>query len=433
MRGRRGDLNGEAWRVLFERHAISANVERNGLFQISADQIKCEREPRLMTKFDDSERLPCIFKREGLGILPDTRGTYQIGKFDMFHSFENTPLPHIQQISPRFPLESIDYTELTSEALALNSAYSSGMLSHFLEEENLYPTISGRMGSSSFSFHISRGACSHHITVNNAQIEIDGGYEGEYSLALIEAKNHLANDFLVRQLYYPLRRWEATMRKSVRPIFLAYSNGIYHFREYTFLDINHYNSIELVREARYVIGSDSPQLTLQCVRDIIDELDRGDENCSPGGIIPQADDFGRVVNILEELAQAPELEAIDISEQQHFTLRQSDYYANAAIFLGLVQRVQRGNGRYQLTQEGDEIMRNDFHRRNIALAKAMLRPRFLRIAMKSSIDRGELISNIEICEIMRREEVNLSDSTVLRRAQTAIAWIKWLLENLAED
>ena len=177
MRGRRRDLNGEAWRVLFERHAISANVERNGLFQISADQIKCEREPRLMTKFDDSERLPCIFKREGLGILPDTRGTYQIGKFDMFHSFENTPLPHIQQISPRFPLESIDYTELTSEALALNSAYSSGMLSHFLEEENLYPTISGRMGSSSFSFHISRGACSHHITVNNAQNEIDGGYE----------------------------------------------------------------------------------------------------------------------------------------------------------------------------------------------------------------------------------------------------------------
>ena len=63
----------------------------------------------------------------------------------------------------------------------------------------------------------------------------------------------------------------------------------------------------------------------------------------------------------------------------------------------------------------------------------MLRPRFLRKAMKTSIERGELISSFEMSDIMRGEGISLSDSTVRRRAQTARAWLKWLLDNRAED
>ena len=426
----RKDLNGEAWEVLFQRHAILDHVQQGGLFEISAEQIKALREPRLMTKFDDSERLPNIFKDNGLGILPNTRGTYLIGSIKLFHKFEVPSTSPIRCITPVLPLESIDYTRIMSEALALNSAYSSGMLSNFLEEESLYPTISGRMSSSSFSFEVEGEGMRHPISVNNAQIEIDGGYEGESSITLIEAKNHLANDFLVRQLYYPFRRWEAVMRKPVRSVFLTYSNGIYHFREYAFRNTNGYNSIELLKEARYVIGTDSPQLTLQSIRDIIVELESSDEDYHPEGIIPQADDFGRVINIMEELMRGQELEALDISEQQHFTLRQSDYYMNAAIFLRLVQR---GDGRYQLTAEGRRIMGLDIHGRNLALAREMLRPRFLRLAMKASIERSELISIPEMSDIMRQEGITLSDSTVARRAQTARAWMKWLLDNRAED
>ena len=426
----RKDLNGEAWEVLFQRHAILDHVQQGGLFEISAEQIKALREPRLMTKFDDSERLPNIFKDNGLGILPNTRGTYLIGSIKLFHKFEVPSTSPIRCITPVLPLESIDYTRIMSEALALNSAYSSGMLSNFLEEESLYPTISGRMSSSSFSFEVEGEGMRHPISVNNAQIEIDGGYEGESSITLIEAKNHIANDFLVRQLYYPFRRWEAVMRKPVRSVFLTYSNGIYHFREYAFRNTNCYNSIELLKEARYVIGTDSPQLTLQSIRDIIVELESSDEDYHPEGIIPQADDFGRVINIMEELMRGQELEALDISEQQHFTLRQSDYYMNAAIFLRLVQR---GDGRYQLTAEGRRIMGLDIHGRNLALAREMLRPRFLRLAMKASIERSELISIPEMSDIMRQEGITLSDSTVARRAQTARAWMKWLLDNRAED
>ena len=103
---------------------------------------------------------------------------------------------------------------------------------------------------------------------------------------------------------------------------------------------------------------------------------------------------------------------------------------NAAIFLGLVQR---GDGRYQLTVEGRRIMGQDIHGRNLALAREMLRPRFLRLAMKTSIERGELISVSDMSDIMRVEGITLSDSTVARRARTARAWMKWLLDNRAED
>lgn len=430
MSRRNGDLNELAWAQLFDDHAILEQIQQQGLFQISAEQIKVKREPRLMAKIDDSDQLPEIFRENRLGILPITRGSYLIGRIDLFHRFENTS-PRPERITPVLQLESLDYERISSEALALNGAYSSGMLSQFLEEETLYPTISGRMGSSSFDFYISGDSRRYEISVDRAQMEIDGGYEGGDSIALVEAKNHLANDFLIRQLYYPFRRWGDIMHKPVRPIFLTYSNGIYHFREYTFQDRRDYNSIELLREARYFIETDSPQLTLQSIQEIIRELEHSNEDYHRELIIPQADDFGRVVNILEELDLAQDLGAAAISEQQHFTHRQSEYYANAAKFLGLVQKEE---GRVQLTEEGKRIMRKDLHSRNIDLARAMLRPSFIRKAMKASIQRNDLISKEEISAIMRAEGVtDLSDSTVLRRAQTVRAWLKWLLDNTVED
>ena len=47
---------------------------------------------------------------------------------------------------------------------------------------------SGRMSSSVFDFTINSGQNILKINVDNSQIEIDGGYEGDSSLNLIEAK-----------------------------------------------------------------------------------------------------------------------------------------------------------------------------------------------------------------------------------------------------
>lgn len=78
---------------------------------------------------------------------------------------------HIQSLSP---------DHITSEASALNCAYISGILKDFIGDVQMVPAINGRMSSSQFNFKIQQ-RFTHELlslTVDNAQVEIDAGYEG---------------------------------------------------------------------------------------------------------------------------------------------------------------------------------------------------------------------------------------------------------------
>ena len=77
-------LNDTAWQELFDKYDILGNIQRNGQFIISSNQIKEFREPRLMTKFDHRINLPTIFADNGLAILPITRGDYIISSFSAY-------------------------------------------------------------------------------------------------------------------------------------------------------------------------------------------------------------------------------------------------------------------------------------------------------------------------------------------------------------
>ena len=79
-------------------------------------------------------------------------------------------------------------------------AYNSGIFADFLEDEALLPTVSGRMSSESFSFHAnvvdkSKIAGDSVVIVENSQLEIDGAFEGINSLAVMEAKLDLTDNF----------------------------------------------------------------------------------------------------------------------------------------------------------------------------------------------------------------------------------------------
>ena len=81
-------LNDEAWTHLFEKHHILERINEDGLFLISAKQIRLLREPRLMSKFDNSAGLPMLFAENKLSILPVSRGNYVIGRFDAYQEVE---------------------------------------------------------------------------------------------------------------------------------------------------------------------------------------------------------------------------------------------------------------------------------------------------------------------------------------------------------
>ncbi|EAV9812899.1 hypothetical protein FFC14_14695, partial [Listeria monocytogenes] len=192
----------EAWERLFEKYNILEVIERDGVFIISAQQIKEYREARLMTKFDHKANLPKLFKNNDLSILPNSRGTYVIGKFN---AYQQLVVDDKKPISVEIPyyIESFDHLSITSESTALNVAHFTGMIDMVMETGNDEPnsvlTLSGRMSSGEIQYQIKgEKNISYDFNVNNSQIEIDGSYENLQKIALIEAKSKLPLDFHIR-------------------------------------------------------------------------------------------------------------------------------------------------------------------------------------------------------------------------------------------
>ena len=171
--------NDRAWEALFEKYDILSHIESHGQFIISASQIKEYREPRLMAKFDHIINLPQIFAKNQIAILPVSRGDYMLSRFKAYQPFEGKN-KSITRICLPANLQSLNANHIPSEAIAINCALASGMLADFLEEEVLYATVSGRMGSGRFDFHIQNSLTKAPMTVsvNNSQIEIDAAFEG---------------------------------------------------------------------------------------------------------------------------------------------------------------------------------------------------------------------------------------------------------------
>ncbi len=245
--------NDLAWAKLFKQYQILSEVKRSGRFQISSSQINEFRESRLMAKFDHEVNLPAIFREHRLSILPVSRSEYLIGPFVTHQRLAYAAGPEVESIEPVGDLQSLDYTNLYSEAAALNYAYVSGLIDNLIGEKT-YHTVSGRMSTDSFAFTIQSTDLSEppiEVAVENSQCEIDGGYEGSEHFILVEAKNFAVEDFLVRQLYYPYRLWSAKLSKRVVPVLMTYSNDVFDFFMFDVTKDHDYNSLRLARRKRY--------------------------------------------------------------------------------------------------------------------------------------------------------------------------------------
>lgn len=149
--------NDLSWSEIFEKYDVLKNIEKDGYFTIAADQIKEFREPRLMTKFDSQIDLPKIFSDNQLAILPTKRGEYLIGKFKNYEDVDiNNSIDVDTKYLPDY-VTTIDYKNITSEAVSLSSAFISGMIEDLIGEE-VVPTIQGRMGTGKFDYKIKRNA-----------------------------------------------------------------------------------------------------------------------------------------------------------------------------------------------------------------------------------------------------------------------------------
>ena len=453
----------DKWELLFDRYEIAKKVSESCLFSITADQIREYKEPRLMTKFDTRESLPRVFGKN-LGILPVTRGSYVIGNFDLYEDFpeqfsgENGKESAVQIRRVSLPdwYETIDGSEIRSEAAAINVMGLTGMLDDFLGEKNFRQTVSGRMASGKFSFFVrsrSGGSSSHEakgmtggsgmhgvngiaggsgihgvkstaccrIQVNNSQVEIDGGFESRESFAVLEGKNVVHSNFLVRQLYYPYRLWEAKLKKQVRPVFLVYSNNIFRLLEYEFTDRECYHSIRLVKEGLYSL--EDTEITEAALYEVWKQTKVKPE---PEVTFIQADSFEKVISLTEHLKEQP-LSAAEIAERFGFRERQSDYYYNACKYLGLAEKRKDADGivRVALTDAGYGLLKLRYQPRQLEYVKLILEHRIFHELFEEMLRTGAVPEKRRICA--RMSELRLcGPSLIERRASSVAGWLRWM-------
>lgn len=404
------------WEEIFDKYKVLKIIENEGVFFISADQIKEFKEPRLMTKFDHSKSRPEIFRANNLSILPVDNGQYVIGSFELYKKLLKTDLEPIKKSIPDF-IESIDPENIYSESNALNVAMLSGMLDDLIGED-LYETITGRMRSSAFDFNVNCGDKKRIINVEKPQIEVDGGYESTTKLVMIEAKNNEPDDFIIRQLYYPYRFWKMKITKEIVPIFFTYKNGIYTFYVYRFEEENDYNSIKLVKKISYVLDyAQKLKISLKDIPIIKENQDIP---------FPQADTFNRVKELIQ-LVQDNYKTSYQIAEFYGLTPRQGNYYLAAARYLDLIE----GYKEYTVSTFGESLANLDFKRKNLELARKILCHQPFYLVMEYYVKYGGFPTQEGIIDFMRDSKVNINNNlTVLkRRASTIKGWIQWIINS----
>ena len=421
-----GTKNDVAWDKIFSKYNILNQVENNGFFEIKSKQINEFRESRLMTKFDHLINLPTIFQKNSLSILPNSRSTYIIGYFKTHEtiSYSNQkPIP-IESLN----YESIDHKNLYSESSSLLYAFNSGIMNDLVGED-VALTLAGRMSSKEFDFEINNSINNElfPINVQNSQIEIDGGFESDSSLMLIEAKNTQADDFLIRQIYYPYRLWENNIDKNIINVFMTYSNDRFSFFLYDFKNKSEYNSLELIKQVDYIIAPES--IELSDLKEIFDDVVVCQEPSVP---FPQADKFERVVDLLGLLYEY-ELTRDAITVNYEFDIRQTHYYAIAGKYLGLIDKYKdeiNGEITYCLTNVGRSILNEKYNRKYLLLAEKILEHDIFNKIFEKSLDQGEIPDISKIVETMY--ELNMGDrykhKVLERRARTIKSWIDWIFK-----
>jgi hypothetical protein len=411
----KGNKTDEAWEKLFIKYNILKKVDQEGIFKISATQINEYREARLMTKFDHSINLPKLFKQSKLSILPDSRGTYVIGKFKAYHELKYYDLKPIPKTIPDH-IQTFDNFSITSESTALNIAYMTGMIDDVLMTKQ-------RMSSGIIDYSVKMEKNNFYdFNVSNSQIEIDGSYEGLNKIAVVEAKNKIPLDFHIRQLYYPYRFYKnLRTNKEILPVFFTLADDIFSFHIFKFENTNEYSSIKKVDQVNFILH-DALNLNLDEVKKIsFDSLELDEPSNVP---FPQADNFSRILDMIDYLTVPRN--KFELAESYTFDVRQSDYYANALVYLGIAQKNEEG--KFQLTKLGFNLKEmHNSNKRNRILIELMLKQKSFKLSFDSVLKNSGEFDKKYISKVLLENVPTIKKkSTADRRTSTVCSWINWV-------
>lgn len=418
----------DAWKKIIEKYDIVNKIKKEGQFRILSKQIKEFREPRLMSKWDSSESLPKVLKKNKINILPDSRSSYILSDFQLYESFPNSTEQNAKMQKVQVPdFETIDINHITTESNAINLLVLTNILDDFLEVNNNVQTFSGRMGTGEFNFRVNTYSGKQELFVKNAQCEIDAGFENKESVVILEAKNIVYPDFHIRQLYYPYRLWKKRINKPIRLVFSVYSNKIYRLFEYEFESLKDYSSIKLVKEKKYSL--EDTNITREDLLEVYHKTEvKTDDNMNFSNVpFIQADTFERIISLLEQLHENS-MTTEEVADLMQFRERQSDYYFNAGKYLGLFEKVKdynTGSMVMKLTKLGEEVFNLNYKDRQLKLVNLILEHKifhelFIKVYKTRKLPPKELIEQkMRLYNVCNEPQIN-------RRAGSVLSWLKWI-------
>jgi hypothetical protein len=364
------------------------NFHTKSVNYVTAKQIKqfSNEEPRLMAKMDTIEDQPQIFRDDGVFLLPISRQAYAIVKGNGYHQLEKfLEPPIVHKTSYPFPISGSD---VISERVYLDYAFSSGLLAKFAGTSNLNISFGDKRTTPPFSFKVNESI----IQVDRAQIEIDAVYESRDEIIVVEAKIGLPTNFSIKQLYYPFRTFFG--RKKVRNIFFCFDPKLktYSFGEYKFKSSEDFESIEFVSSKRYEIE----------ISDVISAKEYRKIRPTIREDIPQANDINKIIQFPYRV-----FDGYDTSEKM----------IDAFCFV-------------RLTPKAEVLLNLPPEQKSTFVCKLLLEfPLMNKIFLDISVNHNKVVTRQEIVDMLQNYS-HLTGDTLGRRAQTIIAWFRWIRNNL---
>lgn len=372
-----------------------------------------------MCKMDFKQSVARPFRDHGLSILAIRNGIYRIAKTTPFFDIDINAIGKIKPIEfslPKF-IKTLDHENITSESQALDAAVASGMVEALLGEEN-YLTVRGRRYSKAININIKENNSDRiqNYPITSVQIEVDGGYEGPTTLALIEAKMGTADNMNMRQLIYPHVNFESITTKTVKTFVMFYETGSL----FTFIPMTYENGIaSLTYNAtkKYKLVEAKIKKAVNITSNIT--LPAPGHNAP----FPQADDFEKVLFGFFKVSKGEYTEE-EIFSALPLVPRQYNYYFNAMKWLGLVDKVKRG-APVTLTGFGGELL---------TLAEVERLKAIQSVLKKNKVVQHIIATPKAPLSNALKEENGLQGSSMYpRRRSTILAWLKFFDEKINDQ
>jgi hypothetical protein len=249
--------NNHSWQKIFDDYDILNHNFQKEPFVLEAAQIKkscqdfrktAEKEVRILCKQDSREDRPYIFVQNNLFLLPVKNGKYAIIRGEGYVDIPAITTG-IKTYDSKLDFQLESSLAGNSEMQHLDFAYASSLIRTFINDDSLVLTIRGRKYTPPFSFRVNKQI----IHVSSVQTEVDAGYEGRNKIVLVEAKNSTTKNIIIRQLFYPFKQWKTITKKEILLLFFEKQKNVYNIWQYAFTDEEDYNSIRIVRSAKYTI------------------------------------------------------------------------------------------------------------------------------------------------------------------------------------